>query len=150
MKDLKLFINENKEEQYNVPVKELYRIVVEQGIKDHESWDKDWEWEDKALKKPSSTELSIDGCCVIRCEIPGTSMNLKSGRINEYIEKLKEFSKKIFEIFKKYWDDTINVTRTYSIETGKRFYEFNCVFDKDTIIKIEYMGALKDLNKYKV
>ncbi len=50
MKDIKQFINENKEVQYNVPVKELYRICVEQGIKDHESWDKDWEWEDKAIK----------------------------------------------------------------------------------------------------
>ena len=66
------------------------------------------------------------------------------------MKKEKEYSKKVYEIFKKYWDNNINVTRTYATSGRERFYEFKCVFDKDTIITIDYMGALKDLNKYKV
>lgn len=150
MKDLKLFINESQEIQYNVPVKELYRISVEQGIKDHESWDKNWEKTYDIYSKPDPNKLSVDGCFVIRCKIENVKYPQYLGGKEEYMKKEKEYSKKVCEIFKKYWDNNINVTRTYTTSVRERFYEFKCVFDKDTIITIDYMGALKDLNKYKV
>jgi hypothetical protein len=157
MKSLNAFINESLiceyvDKKYSIPVKDLYPILVKQGIKDHESWDKDWEYEDGRWKKPSKFDKpTIEGCKLIRAESINGKKFMHNGKKESIWKTEDEQAKLMCDTFKKCWDNIANIERDVRSggSYGGKYYFFSCDLGDNNDIYVEYMGPLKELSKYK-
>lgn len=127
---------------YNVPVSELYKILIE-AAKEDKPGSKKFD-----INKIDDEKISKYGCELlgVRCEMEGHD---KTHNGRDYMDKVKETGQVIYETLRYFWLDNANGIRNQQRVLGKTYYVFTFVFPNNEQLNVEFYGSLPKLRKFK-